>query len=37
MNLYEKTTNKTSIYEGKIIDLEVHDVELPNGETSTRA
>lgn len=36
MNLYEKTTNKTSIYEGKIIDLEVHDVELPNGETSTR-
>ncbi|MDU9417740.1 NUDIX hydrolase [Staphylococcus lloydii] len=36
MNLYEKTTNKTSIYEGKIIDLEVHDVELPNGETSSR-
>jgi ADP-ribose pyrophosphatase len=36
MNLYEKTTNKTSIYEGKIIDLEVHDVELPNGETSMR-
>jgi ADP-ribose pyrophosphatase len=36
MNLYEKTTNKTSIYEGKIIDLEVHDVELPDGQTSKR-
>ncbi|MBF7017060.1 NUDIX domain-containing protein [Staphylococcus durrellii] len=36
MNLYEKTTNKKSIYKGKIIDLEVHEVDLPNGESSTR-
>ena len=36
MNLYEKTIHKTSIYQGSIIDLEVHDVELPDGKTSKR-
>ncbi|WP_436859956.1 NUDIX hydrolase [Staphylococcus caeli] len=36
MNLYEKTIHKSSIYQGAIIDLEVHDVELPDGKTSKR-
>ena len=36
MNLYEKTIHKESIYKGAIIDLEVHDVELPDGNTSKR-
>lgn len=36
MNLFEKTLHSTSIYKGAIIDLEVHDVELPDGQTSKR-
>ncbi|MGO3049437.1 ADP-ribose pyrophosphatase [Staphylococcus casei] len=36
MNLYEKTIHKHSIYNGAIIDLEVHDVVLPDGQTSKR-
>lgn len=36
MNLFEKTLHKESIYKGAIIDLEVHDIELPNGQTSKR-
>ncbi|KRG10228.1 NUDIX hydrolase [Staphylococcus sp. NAM3COL9] len=36
MNLFEKTLHKESIYKGAIIDLEVHDVELPDGQTSKR-
>ncbi|RIN26627.1 NUDIX hydrolase, partial [Staphylococcus succinus] len=36
MNLYEKTIHKNSIYNGAIIDLEVHDVVLPDGQTSKR-
>lgn len=35
-HLYEKTIAKKTIYEGKIIDLVVEDVELPNGKTSKR-
>lgn len=34
--LYEKTTKTTSIFKGKVIDLQVDDVLLPNGNTSTR-
>lgn len=30
-SLYEKTLKSTTIYEGKIIDVFVEDVELPNG------
>ncbi|MDK9865367.1 MULTISPECIES: NUDIX hydrolase [Staphylococcus] len=36
MNLFEKTFHKESIYKGAIIDLEVHDIELPDGQTSKR-
>src|SRR5699024_7059221 len=36
MNLFEKTLHITSIYKGTIINLEVHDVELPDGQTSKR-
>lgn len=36
MNLFEKTLHSASIYKGAIIDLEVHDVELPDGQTSKR-
>ncbi|MCD8508957.1 MAG: NUDIX hydrolase [Bacillus sp. (in: Bacteria)] len=32
----EKTIKKEAVYEGKIIDLAIHDVQLPNGETSKR-
>ncbi|MDQ0256162.1 ADP-ribose pyrophosphatase [Evansella vedderi] len=32
----EKTISKETIYEGRIIDLSIHDVTLPNGETSKR-
>lgn len=31
-----KTIDRTVIYNGKIIDLELHDVELPDGSTSKR-
>ncbi|OIJ10737.1 ADP-ribose pyrophosphatase [Anaerobacillus alkalilacustris] len=33
---YEKTISTQSIFKGRIIDLEVQDVELPNGEHSKR-
>ena len=36
MNHNEPTISKETIYNGKIIDVEVHDVELQNGETSKR-
>ncbi|WP_018922139.1 NUDIX domain-containing protein [Salsuginibacillus kocurii] len=36
MNLEEKTKHTTSIYEGKIIDLDVVDVELPDGRAGKR-
>ncbi|WLR43812.1 NUDIX hydrolase [Bacillus carboniphilus] len=35
-DLEEKTIVKKDIYKGKIIDLELHDVSLPNGNTSKR-
>lgn len=35
-NLYEKTLTTESIYKGKIIDLEIQEVELPNGKKSKR-
>ncbi|MFI0667855.1 NUDIX domain-containing protein, partial [Staphylococcus aureus] len=36
MDLNEKTIDRTVIYNGKIVDVEIHSVTLPNGETSTR-
>ena len=36
MEFNEKTIDRTVIYNGKIIDLEIHDVELPDGQTSKR-
>ena len=36
MELNEKTIAKSTIYNGQIIDLEVHDIALPNGQTSKR-
>ncbi|WP_078545923.1 NUDIX hydrolase [Litchfieldia alkalitelluris] len=35
-HLVEKTIARQTIFEGKIIDLHVEDVELPNGKTSKR-
>ncbi|MBD8070341.1 NUDIX domain-containing protein [Bacillus sp. PS06] len=35
-HLIEKTITRKTIFEGKIIDLHVDDVELPNGKTSKR-
>ncbi|KMK76097.1 NUDIX domain-containing protein [Alkalihalobacillus pseudalcaliphilus] len=35
-HLVEKTTNIQAIYQGRIIDLQIEDVLLPNGETSKR-
>ena len=32
----EKTINKEKIFKGKVIDLTIHTVELPNGKQSTR-
>ena len=34
--LVEKKLSHKDIYKGKIIDVTVYDVELPNGETSSR-
>jgi ADP-ribose pyrophosphatase len=34
--LEEKTLNSEQIYQGKIIDLQVDEVSLPNGKTSKR-
>jgi len=36
MNLEEKTLESKRIYEGKIVNLRVDTVELPNGRTTTR-
>nr|WP_263313222.1 NUDIX hydrolase [Mammaliicoccus sp. Marseille-Q6498] len=36
MKLIEETLSKELIYNGKIINLEKHEVKLPNGETSSR-
>ncbi len=36
MELYEKTIEKEDIYSGKIIDVELHRVELPNGRITKR-
>ncbi|WP_332691293.1 NUDIX hydrolase [Halalkalibacter lacteus] len=35
-HLYEKTLKTTEIFKGRVIDLQVDEVELPNGKTSTR-
>jgi ADP-ribose pyrophosphatase len=35
-HLIEKTISKETIYRGKVIDLQIEDVELPNGKTSKR-
>ncbi|WP_026689392.1 NUDIX hydrolase [Alteribacter aurantiacus] len=35
-HLEEKTINKKEIYKGRIIDLSVHNVALPNGKESKR-
>lgn len=36
MNLYEKTIKEECVFKGKILDLRIQTVELPNGRTSTR-
>ncbi len=33
-HLEEKTLAKKKLYDGKVIDLYLEDVELPNGKTS---
>ncbi|WP_077618682.1 NUDIX hydrolase [Bacillus sinesaloumensis] len=35
-HLLEKTISRDVLYEGKIIDLHIEEVELPNGHTSKR-
>lgn len=35
-HLYEKTVKTTEIYKGRIIDLQLEEVELPDGRLSTR-
>ncbi|UOE96119.1 NUDIX hydrolase [Alkalihalobacillus sp. LMS39] len=35
-HLYEKTISTTPIYKGRVIDLEIDEVELPDGKTSKR-
>ncbi|MCH1624833.1 NUDIX hydrolase [Ferdinandcohnia quinoae] len=35
-HLIEKTLSKKTIFEGKVIDLHIEEVELPNGKPSTR-
>jgi ADP-ribose pyrophosphatase len=35
-HLYEKTLHSETIYEGRIIDVRVEDVQLPNGKQSKR-
>lgn len=35
-HLYEKTLRSETLYEGRIINLRVEDVELPNGKQSKR-
>ncbi|WP_142415476.1 NUDIX hydrolase [Hathewaya massiliensis] len=36
MEFFEKTIDKEIIYKGKILDLSIHTVELPNGRESKR-
>jgi len=36
MNLEEKTISTKKIFDGRIISVQVDEVELPNGKTSTR-
>ena len=36
MELYEKTLDQISKFEGRVIHVHVDTVELPNGSTSTR-
>lgn len=36
MDLTEKTVSTKEIFKGKVIEVRVEDVELPNGEKSTR-
>jgi ADP-ribose pyrophosphatase len=36
MNTYEKTLSTNSIFKGKIINVELQDVLLPNGKTAKR-
>jgi len=36
MDFTETTIDRTVIYNGKIIDLELHEVELPNGKRAKR-
>lgn len=36
VSLYEKTIRTEKIYSGKVVNLFVEDVELPNGKTSKR-
>lgn len=36
MELYEKTTEKDCLYSGKIINLELHKVTLPDGRVTKR-
>lgn len=35
-NLEEKTIDKKTVYKGKILNVEVHDVKLPDGSLSKR-
>ncbi|ARK29487.1 NUDIX hydrolase [Halalkalibacter krulwichiae] len=35
-HLIEKTIKTTDVFKGRVIDLQVEEVELPNGKTSTR-
>ena len=36
IDLEEKTIEIEKIFKGKVLDVEVHTVTLPNGETSKR-
>ena len=36
MELFEKTLSEKEIYDGKIINVHVDDIELPNGKTAIR-
>lgn len=36
MELFEKTLSEEYIYKGKILNLKIEDVKLPNGKTSKR-
>jgi ADP-ribose pyrophosphatase len=35
-NMYEKTISKKTVFEGRILSLDVLDVELADGRTGTR-